>query len=869
MSLLISDDILWISWSDCLLATFTPTAEALTELQTLRGWFFVSCTSLLLYGLIWRRVRQLQQKHQLLQNIINSISDAIFVKDLQGRYVVVNKMAAQSLGHPTMDILGKVVEQFLSPEEAQRIRSLEQTILQTGQSEEVEELLTINGEARWFSTTKSLCLDERSRPVGIVGIARDITERKQAEAERRRSEQLRIELKLLENILEIILAGYWDWDILGKRLYYSLAWKRMLGYDDHELPDIPETWQQLIFAEDLPRIMDCFDQHIQSRGQIPLSNEVRYQHKNGSTIWVICSGRVIEWDENGNPLRIMGCHIDITQRKQVEEALRENERRFKAVFNQQFQFMAILKPDGTVIDVNDTCLRVTGVSAERVLGVRFWETPWFNQIPLMQERLQQSIAEVVSGSGSVRGEVEYSMADGTTQFATYAITGLKDDRDQVVEIIVEGEGVDFTQRKQAEEQLRQTNEQLAHVNAKLARATRLKDEFLANMSHELRTPLTSILGMSDMLRQEIYGSLNEKQHQYLEVISQSGNHLLTLINDILDLAKIESGKMELQILPTSIEALCNSSLNFIKQVAYQKAIKLETRIPTNIGQIDADELRMRQALINLLSNAIKFTPEKGQVVLEVSREFSTDRLHQHTQQLIQFSVIDTGIGIAPEHLPKLFQSFVQIDSSLNRKYSGTGLGLALVKQIAELHQGTVSVVSTVGQGSRFTITLPSQNCSDFTQMQAMQLERTLPSEQPLQLQDSTVTGLLPAQPLILLAEDNPANIDTFSAYLTSCGFRLIVATNGQEAINLAQQQPDLILMDIQMPGMDGLEAIRQIRADCTLTNVPIIAVTALAMAGDRDKCLAAGATEYLAKPVSLKQLKTMIQQLLTMSKPAQ
>ncbi|MEH1952180.1 PAS domain-containing protein [Nostoc sp.] len=367
MSLVISDDILWISWSDSLLATFAPTAEALTELQTLRGWFFVSCTSLLLYGLIWRRVRQLQQKHQLLQNIINSISDAIFVKDLQGRYVVVNKMAAQSLGHPTMDILGKVVEQFLSPEEAQRIRSLEQTILQTGQSEEVEELLTINGEARWFSTTKSLCLDERSRPVGIVGIARDITERKQAEAERRRSEQLRIELKLLENILEIILAGYWDWDILGKRLYYSLAWKRMLGYDDRELPDIPETWQQLIFAEDLPRVMDCFDQHIQSRGQIPLSNEARYQHKNGSTIWVICSGRVIEWDENGNPLRIMGCHIDITQRKQVEEALRENERRFKAVFNQQFQFMAILKPDGTVIEVNDTCLRVTGVSAER-----FW-----------------------------------------------------------------------------------------------------------------------------------------------------------------------------------------------------------------------------------------------------------------------------------------------------------------------------------------------------------------------------------------------------------------------------------------------------------------------------------------------------------------
>lgn len=201
-------------------------------------------------------------------------------------------------------------------------------------------------------------------------------------------------------------------------------------------------------------------------------------------------------------------------------------------------------------------------------------------------------------------------------------------------------------RKQVEEQLRLSHERIALANAELARATRLKDEFLANMSHELRTPLTAILGMSDMIKAESYGTLNEKQRQYIEVISQSGEHLLSLINDILELAKIESGKMELEIAPTSIETLCHSSLNFVKLMAHQKNIKIEAHISSNLGKIQVDERRMRQALINLLSNAVKFTPKGEQVTLEITRD--------HTQQIIQLSVIDTGIGIATEDIPKLF-----------------------------------------------------------------------------------------------------------------------------------------------------------------------------------------------------------------------
>lgn len=713
--------ILWIAYSDRLLMLWTASVEQLTELQTLKGWLFVGCTSLLLYGLIQRGVRQLQRKHKLLQNIIDSTNDAIFVKDRHGRYWVINKPGARILGLHPPDVLGKVDEQFFPAEEAQQIRSVEEALLEAGQPVEVEEALTLHGELRWFSTTKSLLLDERSRPIGIVGVARDVTQRKHTEEELRRSEQLRAELKLLENILEVTRAGYWDWDIPGNHEYLSPTFKRMLGYEAVELSSHLQTWQERIFSEDLPEVMECLNQHITSRGQTPFYNELRYRHRDGSTVWVICSGRVIEWGTDGSPLRMVGCNIDITD------------------------------------------------------------------------------------------------------------------------------------RKQAEEQLRLSNDRIRVANAELARAARLKDEFLANMSHELRTPLTSILGMSAMLTEEIYGALNEKQHQYIEVIAQSGNHLLNLINDILDLAKIESGKMTLEIAPTSIAALCSSSLNFVKQAAHQKNIRLETYISTDSDDIEVDERRMRQALINLLSNAVKFTPEGGLVRLQVT--------HSDVQRTVRFSVIDTGIGIAQEDIPKLFQSFVQIDSKLNRQYNGTGLGLALVKQITSLHEGTIEVTSTPAQGSGFTITLPISRRNAATPTRSPQRVLDPPFSQ--NASDNPPAEARTKPPRILLAEDNQANIDTFTSYLSAHGFQLIIARDGQEAIDLAKQhQPDLILMDIQMPGMDGLQATRQIRSDSALASVPIIALTALAMTGDREKCLAAGVTDYLAKPVKLQDLIAAIRKLL-------
>ncbi len=426
-----------------------------------------------------------------------------------------------------------------------------------------------------------------------------------------------------------------------------------------------------------------------------------------------------------------------------------------------------------------------------------------------------------------------------------------------------GIGQDITGRKQAEMKLQETNQKLAISNEQLARATRMKDEFLANMSHELRTPLNVILGMTEGLQEQVFGPISLAQLKACKTIERSGNHLLELINDILDLAKIEAGQIELNCTRTSVSQICQSSLPFVKHQALQKQIQLEANILPSLPDLLVDELRIKQVLINLLNNAIKFTAVGGSVTLNVTLEqpisppnFLAD---QTTTSLIRFAVIDTGIGISPENIKNLFQPFVQIDSALNRQYSGTGLGLSLVKRMVELHGGSVGVKSELGVGSCFTIDLP---CGNLPIQSPESLAQGLPN-----LETTLGERVVKASPLILLAEDNEANISTISNYLTAKGYRIILAQNGQEAIDLAKSNlPDLILMDIQMPEIDGLEAIKEIRRNEKLVNIPIIAMTALAMKGDRERCIEAGANDYLSKPLKLKQLTGIIQELLAETK---
>ncbi|NTV62325.1 MAG: response regulator, partial [Oscillochloris sp.] len=404
----------------------------------------------------------------------------------------------------------------------------------------------------------------------------------------------------------------------------------------------------------------------------------------------------------------------------------------------------------------------------------------------------------------------------------------------------------ITTQKQAEETLRQANAELAH-------AARAKDEFLANMSHELRTPLNAILGLSEALLEQVRGPLSPRQQESLRNIEASGQHLLALINDILDLSKVEAGRLELQIEPVMVAEVCHASMLFIKEQSSRKLLQLAFRLNNQLAEITADPRRLKQMLVNLLSNAVKFTPAGGQVDLEVDADEAAGT--------IRFMVRDSGIGIAPHDLAWLFQPFKQLDSSLSRQHEGTGLGLALVRRLAELHGGSVAVESALGKGSCFTISLPyEQPLAAATEPDPLYLHANMERQTPKKPAEAFADASSSVR--ILLVEDNEVNIVAISDYLQARGYELVIARNGQEALRRAGEQSiDLILMDIQMPEMDGLEATRRLRDIPAYAAVPIIALTALAMPGDRERCLAAGANEYLTKPVSLRGLADLIERM--------
>lgn len=388
---------------------------------------------------------------------------------------------------------------------------------------------------------------------------------------------------------------------------------------------------------------------------------------------------------------------------------------------------------------------------------------------------------------------------------------------------------------------------LSKANAELARAARLKDEFLANVSHELRTPLNTILGSGEILRSQTFGPVNEKQLKYVRNIEESGRHLLSLINDILDLSKAEAGRLVMELRPVVIETVCQASLRLIKQLANKRGLQISQSF-TNlvVPTLTADELRLKQILVNLLSNAVKFTPEGGRIGLEVVGDVE--------HQAVRFTVWDTGIGIAKSDMSTLFKPFVQVESNLARQYSGSGLGLSLVARMTELHGGGVSVESQVGQGSRFTVSFPWPNINQEAR------SKNGPRESAAETPAEPYLHRKSDPALVLLAEDNEDNISILVDYLRIYGYRIIVARNGSEAVERAREEkPDIALLDIQMPGMDGLEATRMLRLDPALANIPIIALTALAMPGDRERCIEAGATDYLSKPLHLRGVVDLIE----------
>ncbi|NEQ25499.1 MAG: PAS domain S-box protein, partial [Microcoleus sp. SIO2G3] len=506
---------------------------------------------------------------------------------------------------------------------------------------------------------------------------------------------------------------------------------------------------------------------------------------------------------------VMTFITDITERKQAEEEIkrlnkslerraRESETRYQQIVELAEEGIWVIDNEAKTTYVNQAMARMLGYTEAEMLEREIFDFMSEADRVLVRVNLEHR----KSGTDD-KYEIKLRAKNGKTVWTYMSISPVFDENGKMLwscALVY-----DITERKQADEQLRQSSERISLANAELARATRLKDEFLANMSHELRTPLNAILGLSEALQEEVYGSLTDKQHKSMTTIENSGRHLLELINDILDLSKIESGKMQLDTAPVGVHNLCESSLTFVKQLAHQKRIKLSSKIAEGLGEIEVDERRIRQVLINLLSNAVKFTPEGGEVCLEIEGNVSSETL--------QFRVIDTGIGIAPESIDKMFKPFVQLDSSLSRRYAGTGLGLALVRRIVELHGGSIALESELGNGSRFTVSLPWKEATQTVQS-VQEREEAL--------------GELPNIHQAVIVEDSETAGKQVARYLAEMGSATFIYSQGEGAVDAVKRfDPEVIILDLLLPGLSGWEVLAQLKANPATQNIPVLVVSVI------------------------------------------
>jgi PAS domain S-box-containing protein len=520
------------------------------------------------------------------------------------------------------------------------------------------------------------------------------------------------------------------------------------------------------------------------------------------------------------------------------EVLRESEMKFRSVAQSANDAIVSADQCGNIIAWNTGAERIFGYQEAEVLGKPF--------TMLMPERYQHAHEQ---GLERMREGGEAKILGKTTELAGHRKSGQEFPLELSLSGWKTGEGAfytgiirDITERKHAEEALQALTASLEQkvwertAELEVARdqaltATQHKSEFLANMSHELRTPLNAVIGFSEVLLERMFGELNRKQEEYLGDILGSGRHLLALINDILDLAKIESGRMELDLGTFDLPAVLNSTFMLIRERAMRQRIHVSLDIDHRLGRFTADERKLKQILLNLLSNAVKFTPDEGALSLKaVLRDDG-----------VEISVTDTGIGIEPEFQQKIFDEFFQVGDRL-QKHEGTGLGLAVTKKFIELHGGRIRVQSAKGQGSTFAFTLP-----------------VLPTPETRSAPTVAVPDAHPNAnaPLVLVVEDDPAAAKLLSIYLMEAGFSVEVAADGDAGFEKAKNlRPSLITVDILIPKTDGWELLTRLKADQATASIPVVVVSII---DERGRGFSLGAADYLLKPVDGEVLVRVIQ----------
>jgi PAS domain S-box-containing protein len=745
---------------------------------------------------------------------------------LTGRLLEVNGRFTQIIGRTREELAALDWTQITHPddvpEQLEKMGRMEAGELSGFQMR--KRYIRADGTFVWVNLTVASVVVEAEQERSYLALVEDITERQEMEERLRISEQ-RHRL-LADNSFDVI----WTMNLDGRFTYLSPSLEKLTGYSPDETIAMP--WER-VFAPDSVVVVQTEFVKARSNVQAGLpvdfhDRELRMLCKDGSSKWVEVTASALHGSD-GQVAELIGVTREITERKQAEEALRESEERLRLALDANGEGLWDRDLVTGRVVCNDQAFHLLGYTPEEARGrPSLWEeclhpddAPSVFQATVdhLEGRSPSYQIEnrVITKSGEIRwhrsaGKVVAWTADGRPRRMVGTI-------------------LDITERKQLEENLRAAK-QAAEV------ASAAKSEFLATMSHEIRTPMNGVIGMTGLL---LDTPLNAEQCRYANTIHASGEALLALLNNILDFSKMEAGKLELESVVFDLPAVLAELAAPQILHAREKGLQLKCEVGPDVpSRVCGDPGRLRQILANLVGNAVKFT-ERGEISLQTS-------LLEQTEAgfLLRFTVRDTGIGISPEQQKKLFQKFTQADASTTRRFGGTGLGLAIAKDLAELMGGDIGVTSEVGAGSEFwfTVRLDRQPTRDLPASASFS-----PGYSPAALPAIRSRGAR-----ILVVEDNAVNQEVALGILRRLGLRADAVGDGAEAVELLKTLPyDLVLMDMQMPEMDGLEATRIIRNPQSAVlnhRIPVIAMTANAMRGDRERCLEAGMNDYVSKPVS-------------------
>lgn len=647
---------------------------------------------------------------------------------------------------------------------------------------------------------------------------------------------------------------------------FNVGAERMLGYSAAEMvnkitpADISDPQELVARAAALSIELDTsiapgFEALVYkaSRG-IEDIYELTYIRKDGSHLSATVSVTALRDSQE----RIIGYLLigtDNTARKEVEAAqkvldqgLRDQQFYTRSLIESNIDAIMTTDLQGIITDVNQQMITLTGRSRDELLGAPckdFFTDP---------ARANAAIQRVLTENKVSNYELTVRSQDGTETVVSYNAATFHNRNRELQGVFAAAR--DVTELKKFERILQEKNLELEH-------ASRMKSEFLATMSHELRTPLNAIIGFSEALKDGLVGETSEAQHGFIGDIFSSGQHLLSLINDILDLSKVEAGMMELELEAVDLKSLLSNSLIIVREKASAQKIQLELDLEEGLGTSLLDMRKVKQIVYNLLSNAVKFSPREGRVTLRarrVAREnvskipgawpmHGFPLVDNEHAEFFEIAVVDGGIGLAKGDMEKLFQAFSQIDSSLARKFEGTGLGLAMVKQLAELHGGSVAVSGAEGEGTCLAVWLPVRGA-------------TLPAPAPQGVAPAAVSKLPEASGMerfALVIEDDPHSAELIRVLLEVEGFCAVVAASAEEGLELVSRMTfSLITVDLQLPGMSGWEFLEKLREDKALTRIPVVVISGLETA---NLGISRGASAVLLKPISRAQLHTSIASL--------